>query len=89
MSPQRRNVTFKVESLFVPDHELMIAAVNRVSDGIVLKLIKKFLKAGVMKDGAKQQRRAVRKGDYAKQQVKVLKIVLNYKERMDQRYKNY
>jgi RNA-directed DNA polymerase len=35
------------------DHELMITAVNRkVSDGSVLKLIKKFLKAGVMEDGA-------------------------------------
>lgn len=35
------------------DHELIIAAVNRkVSDGSVLKLIKKFLKAGVMEDGA-------------------------------------
>lgn len=35
------------------DHELILASVNRkVSDGSVLKLIKKFLKAGVMKDGA-------------------------------------
>jgi len=35
------------------DHELLIKAVNRkVSDGSVLKLIRKFLKAGVMEDGA-------------------------------------
>lgn len=35
------------------DHDLIIASVNRkVSDGSVLKLIRKFLKAGVMKDGA-------------------------------------
>lgn len=35
------------------DHDLIIQSVNRkVSDGKVLKLIKKFLTAGVMKDGA-------------------------------------
>ena len=35
------------------DHDLILEGVNRkVSDGSVLKLIKKFLKAGVMKDGA-------------------------------------
>src|SRR5690606_9782104 len=35
------------------DHELLIKAVNRkVSDGSVLKLIREFLKAGVMEDGA-------------------------------------
>jgi len=35
------------------DHELILKGVNRkVSDGSVLKLIKKFLTAGVMKDGA-------------------------------------
>lgn len=35
------------------DHELIIRGVNRkVSDGSVLKLIRKFLTAGVMKDGA-------------------------------------
>lgn len=35
------------------DHELIIKGVNRkVSDGSVLKLIRKFLTAGVMKDGA-------------------------------------
>ncbi|MGI6555143.1 MAG: group II intron reverse transcriptase/maturase [Bacillota bacterium] len=35
------------------DHEQIIKAVNRkVSDGSVLKLIRKFLKAGVMEDGA-------------------------------------
>ncbi|TEB04733.1 Group II intron-encoded protein LtrA [Pelotomaculum schinkii] len=35
------------------DHELILEGVNRkVSDGSVLKLIKKFLTAGVMKDGA-------------------------------------
>lgn len=35
------------------DHELIIKSVNRkISDGSVLKLIKKFLKAGVMQDGA-------------------------------------
>jgi len=35
------------------DHELLIKAVNsKVSDGSVLKLIRKFLKAGVMEDGA-------------------------------------
>lgn len=35
------------------DHELILKSVNRkISDGSVLKLIKKFLKAGVMKDGA-------------------------------------
>lgn len=35
------------------DHELIIQGVNRkVSDGSVLKLIRKFLTAGVMKDGA-------------------------------------
>lgn len=35
------------------DHELIIQGVNRkVSDGSVLKLIRKFLAAGVMKDGA-------------------------------------
>lgn len=34
------------------DHELILEGVNRkVSDGSVLKLIKKFLTAGVMKDG--------------------------------------
>jgi retron-type reverse transcriptase len=38
------------------DHELILASVNRkVSDGSVLKLIKKFLKAGVMKDGAYEE----------------------------------
>ena len=35
------------------DHDLIIESVNRkVSDGSVLKLIRKFLEAGVMKDGA-------------------------------------
>jgi len=35
------------------DHELILKSVNRkVSDGSLLKLIKKFLTAGVMKDGA-------------------------------------
>jgi RNA-directed DNA polymerase len=35
------------------DHELILEGVNRkVSDGSVLRLIKKFLTAGVMKDGA-------------------------------------
>lgn len=35
------------------DHELILKGVNRkVSDGSVLKLIKKFLKAGVMTDGS-------------------------------------
>jgi RNA-directed DNA polymerase len=35
------------------DHDLIIEPVNRkVSDGSVLKLIRKFLEAGVMKDGA-------------------------------------
>jgi len=35
------------------DHQLIIKGVNRkVSDGSILKLIKKFLIAGVMKDGA-------------------------------------
>jgi RNA-directed DNA polymerase len=35
------------------DHDLIIEGVNRkVSDGSVLKLIRKFLTAGVMKDGA-------------------------------------
>jgi RNA-directed DNA polymerase len=35
------------------NHELILEGVNRkVSDGSILKLIKKFLKAGVMKDGA-------------------------------------
>ncbi|WP_242868788.1 group II intron reverse transcriptase/maturase, partial [Desulfotomaculum copahuensis] len=35
------------------DHELILEGVNRkVSDGSVLKLIKKFLTAGVIKDGA-------------------------------------
>ncbi|MGI6540749.1 MAG: group II intron reverse transcriptase/maturase [Bacillota bacterium] len=35
------------------DHDLIIEFVNRkVSDGSVLKLIRKFLEAGVMKDGA-------------------------------------
>jgi len=35
------------------DHELILAGVNRkVSDGSVMKLIKQFLAAGVMKDGA-------------------------------------
>ena len=38
------------------DHELILASVNRkVSDGSVLRLIKKFLKAGVMKDGAYEE----------------------------------
>jgi Retron-type reverse transcriptase len=38
------------------DHELILESVNRkVSDGAVLKLIKKFLKAGVMVDGAYQE----------------------------------
>jgi len=35
------------------DHELILKTVNRkVSDGSVMKLIKKFLKAGVMTDGS-------------------------------------
>ncbi|MBU7007619.1 group II intron reverse transcriptase/maturase [Phosphitispora fastidiosa] len=35
------------------DHELILKGVNRkVSDGSILKLVKKFLTAGVMKDGA-------------------------------------
>lgn len=35
------------------DHELILKAVNRkISDGSIMKLIKKFLKAGVMKDGS-------------------------------------
>ena len=35
------------------DHEQIIKAVNvKVSDGSILKLIRKFLKAGVMEDGA-------------------------------------
>jgi RNA-directed DNA polymerase len=38
------------------DHELILTSVNRkVSDGSVLRLIKKFLKAGVMKDGAYEE----------------------------------
>jgi RNA-directed DNA polymerase len=38
------------------DHELILESVNRkVSDGSILKLIKKFLEAGVMKDGAWQE----------------------------------
>jgi RNA-directed DNA polymerase len=39
------------------DHDLIIEPVNRkVSDGSVLKLIRKFLEAGVMKDGAWEER---------------------------------
>src|SRR5690554_3206104 len=35
------------------DHELIIKGVNRkVSDGSILRLIRKFLKSGVMTDGA-------------------------------------
>ena len=38
------------------DHDLILASVNRkVSDGKVLELIRKFLKAGVMKDGVWEQ----------------------------------
>jgi RNA-directed DNA polymerase len=38
------------------DHELILESVNRkVSDGSILRLIKKFLKAGVMKDGAYEE----------------------------------
>jgi RNA-directed DNA polymerase len=38
------------------DHELILKSVNRkVSDGSLLKLIKKFLTAGVMKDGAYEE----------------------------------
>jgi len=38
------------------DHELILESVNRkVSDGSLLKLIKKFLTAGVMKDGAYEE----------------------------------
>ena len=38
------------------DHELILESLNRkVSDGSILKLIKKFLEAGVMKDGAWQE----------------------------------
>ncbi len=38
------------------DHELILESVNRkVSDGSILKLIKKFLDSGVMKDGAWQE----------------------------------
>ena len=38
------------------DHELVLKGVNRrISDGSILKLIKKFLTAGVMKDGAWQK----------------------------------
>lgn len=38
------------------DHELIITAVNRkVSDGSVLRLIKKFLKSGIMTDGSIQE----------------------------------
>ena len=38
------------------DHELILKSVNRkISDGSVLKLIKEFLKAGVMKDGAYEE----------------------------------
>lgn len=38
------------------DHELILKSVNRkVSDGSILKLIEKYLKAGVMKDGAYEE----------------------------------
>lgn len=38
------------------DHELILEGVNRkISDGSILKLIKKFLVAGVMKDGAYEE----------------------------------
>ena len=38
------------------DHELILEGVNRkISDGSILKLIKKFLTAGVMKDGAYEE----------------------------------
>ncbi len=38
------------------DHELILESLNRkVSDGSILKLIKMFLEAGVMKDGAWQE----------------------------------
>lgn len=38
------------------DHDLILKGVNRkVSDGSVLKLIKKFLTAGVMKDGTREE----------------------------------
>jgi len=37
------------------DHERIIAGVSKkVSDGRILQLVRQFLKAGVMKDGAVQ-----------------------------------
>ncbi len=38
------------------DHELILKSANRkISDGSLLKLIKKFLTAGIMKDGAYEE----------------------------------